>query len=126
MTIGELSQKSGVPASTIRYCDRIGVLPRPGRVSGQRRYAADAIDRFAVLRRAQASGCRLVEVGELSFLLVEVLLVLWVLWVLLVLFLLYKIFHHKLDQTGSNRRYKVEHLECSECCICCQLYTLSL
>jgi DNA-binding transcriptional MerR regulator len=30
MTIGELSQKSGVPASTIRYYERIGVLPGRG------------------------------------------------------------------------------------------------
>ena len=28
MTIGELSDKSGVPASTLRYWERIGVLPK--------------------------------------------------------------------------------------------------
>ena len=37
MTIGELAAQSGPPASTIRYWERIGVLPKPPRVSGQRR-----------------------------------------------------------------------------------------
>jgi DNA-binding transcriptional MerR regulator len=36
MTIGELAAESGLPASTIRYWERIGVLPKPLRVSGQR------------------------------------------------------------------------------------------
>ena len=40
MTIGELAAESGMPASTIRYWERIGVLPKPARVSGQRRYSA--------------------------------------------------------------------------------------
>ena len=65
MTIGELSKESGVPASTIRYYERIGVLPRPGRVSGQRRYSPDALDRLAVLRLAQACGFRIEEMRQL-------------------------------------------------------------
>jgi DNA-binding transcriptional MerR regulator len=42
MTIGELASRSRVPASTIRYWERIGALPLPVRVSGQRRYGEDA------------------------------------------------------------------------------------
>ncbi len=49
MTIGELSLASGLPSSTIRYWERIGVLPKPPRVSGQRRYPADAVHTVAVL-----------------------------------------------------------------------------
>ena len=56
MTIGELAEESGMPASTIRYWERIGVLPKPQRVSGQRRYPPDAVQRLAVLRLAQACG----------------------------------------------------------------------
>src|SRR5262249_2013102 len=65
MTIGELAAESGIPASTIRYWERIGVLPKPARVSGQRRYAPDAIQRLAVLRLAQACGFRLAEMRHL-------------------------------------------------------------
>jgi len=36
MTIGDLASKSGVPASTIRYWERIGVLPAAVRIGGQR------------------------------------------------------------------------------------------
>lgn len=65
MTIGELAVESGLPASTIRYWERIGVLPKPMRVSGQRRYAPDAIQRLAVLRLAQDCGFRLDEMRHL-------------------------------------------------------------
>ncbi len=65
MMIGELEAESGVPASTIRYWERIGVLPKPSRVSGQRRYGTDAVHRLAVLRLAQACGFRLDEMRML-------------------------------------------------------------
>jgi len=65
MTIGELAVNTGVPASTIRYWERIGVLLRAPRVSGQRRYASDAVHQVAVLRLAQACGFRLDEMRHL-------------------------------------------------------------
>jgi MerR family transcriptional regulator, redox-sensitive transcriptional activator SoxR len=65
MTIGELSSKSAVPASTIRYWERISLLPKPMRVSGKRRYAEDATHRLAVLRLAQACGFTLEEMRHL-------------------------------------------------------------
>lgn len=65
MTIGELSAKSGVPASTLRYWERIKVLPRATRVSGQRRYSPDAVHLVAVLRLAKACGFSLIEMRHL-------------------------------------------------------------
>jgi DNA-binding transcriptional MerR regulator len=65
MTIGELAAESGTPASTIRYWERMGVLPKPVRVSGQRRYSTDSVERLAVLRLAQACGFRLDEMRHL-------------------------------------------------------------
>lgn len=56
MTIGELAAQSGVPASTIRYWERVGVLPKPVRASGQRRYTVAAGHQLAVIRLAQACG----------------------------------------------------------------------
>jgi MerR family redox-sensitive transcriptional activator SoxR len=66
ITIGQLSQTTGVPASTIRYWERLGVLPRPARRSGQRRYTNHAIQHLAVLQLAQACGFRLDEMRELA------------------------------------------------------------
>ena len=65
MTIGELAAESRTPASTIRYWEMLGVLPKPVRVSGQRRYSTDAVERLAVLRLAQACGFRLDEMRQL-------------------------------------------------------------
>jgi len=65
MTIGDLASKTGLATSAIRYYERIGVLPLPGRVSGQRRYGTDALDRLAVLRLAQACGFHLDEIKML-------------------------------------------------------------
>lgn len=67
MKIGEISERSGVPASTIRYYERIGILPRAARVGGQRRYAPDAIHRLAVLKLAQCCGFNLDEMRQLVY-----------------------------------------------------------
>ena len=65
MTIGHLASKSGVPASTIRYWERIGILPKAARSSGQRRYSQDDVHRLALLRLARACGFRLEEMRHL-------------------------------------------------------------
>ena len=65
MRISELSAKSGVPASTIRFWERVRVLPRSARISGQRRYDSEAVHRLALLRLAQTCGFRLDEMRHL-------------------------------------------------------------
>jgi MerR family transcriptional regulator, redox-sensitive transcriptional activator SoxR len=65
MTIGELAAKSGTPASTVRYWEKIGVLPKPERVGGKRRYPTDAVQSLAVLHLAQTCGFRLGEMRHL-------------------------------------------------------------
>ena len=65
MTIGGLRAESGIPASTIRYWEKIGLLPKTSRVSGQRRYGPDALHWLALLRLAQACGFRLDEMRHL-------------------------------------------------------------
>lgn len=65
MTIGELAARSGVPASTLRYWEQIGVLPRAVRVSGRRRYGVEAVERVGLLRLAQEGGFRLEEIRQL-------------------------------------------------------------
>jgi MerR family redox-sensitive transcriptional activator SoxR len=65
MTIGELSFCTGIPSSTLRYWELMKVLPKPMRVSGQRRYSPEAVDLVAVLRLAQACGFSLPEMRRL-------------------------------------------------------------
>jgi DNA-binding transcriptional MerR regulator len=43
LTIGELAHRTGVATSALRYWEQLGLLPAPGRVSGQRRYAPSAV-----------------------------------------------------------------------------------
>lgn len=65
-TIGQLAARSGTTAETIRYYERIGLLPRPTRAgSGRyRRYVADDAARLRFVRRARALGFSIEEVRE--------------------------------------------------------------
>lgn len=65
MRIGELESRSGTPASTIRYYERIGVLPRPQRVNGQRRYGEQALDDLEAVQIGQGLGFSLDEIKAL-------------------------------------------------------------
>lgn len=61
LTIGQLAQRFGLQTSAIRYYERVGVLPPPERVSGQRRYDAHAVKRLEVLEVAKRAGFSLDE-----------------------------------------------------------------
>jgi DNA-binding transcriptional MerR regulator len=65
MTIGEVAKRSGLRASAIRFYEREGLLPRPMRSSGQRRYDPSILARLAVLERAKKAGFTLDEVRQL-------------------------------------------------------------
>ena len=67
MTISQLAREVGVKPSAIRYYEDIGVLRRPERTSGQRRYDEAAAYRLAVVVRARQLGFTLDEVRELFF-----------------------------------------------------------
>src|SRR5690606_4499093 len=57
------SQRSGVPAKTLRFYEDAGVLPPPARTAGgYRDYDDGALDRLAFLRAAQAAGLTLAEI----------------------------------------------------------------
>jgi MerR family transcriptional regulator, redox-sensitive transcriptional activator SoxR len=61
ITIGQLADRFGLNTSAIRYYERVGVLPEPARVSGQRRYGPDAVRRLEVLEVAKRAGFSLDE-----------------------------------------------------------------
>jgi MerR family redox-sensitive transcriptional activator SoxR len=65
LTIGELSRRTGVRSSALRYYEEAGILPKPARVSGQRRYGPEAVNRVNVLRFAQQAGFSLEDIRAL-------------------------------------------------------------
>ena len=65
ISIGDLARRSGVPASTLRYYESVGLLPPPRRVSGRRRYHADVLRRLTWIRVAQQAGFSLAEIQTL-------------------------------------------------------------
>jgi len=57
MRIGELSARTGLAASAIRYYEAQGVLPAPTRgINGYRRYPESAVERLRLIRRSQNLG----------------------------------------------------------------------
>ena len=57
LTIGKVADLAGVSVDTIRYYERVGLLPKPARTpAGYRVYAPGAIHRLAVVRNAQRFG----------------------------------------------------------------------
>lgn len=66
MRIGVLSQQSGTSIDTIRYYERLGLLPPPARsASGYRHYSSPDVERLSFIRRAKALGFSLAEIAEL-------------------------------------------------------------
>jgi MerR family mercuric resistance operon transcriptional regulator len=66
VTIGELSDRTGVKIETIRYYERIGLLPPPPRSAGRHRlYDDEHRQRLAFIRRARELGFSLDEVRAL-------------------------------------------------------------
>ncbi len=63
MRIGEVADRSGVTVDTVRFYERLGVLPPPARTeSGYRDYAPDTVERIRLTRELQATGFTLSDV----------------------------------------------------------------
>ncbi len=66
MSIGALARETACNVETIRYYERIGILPRPRRsASGYRLYSADDARRLVFVRRARELGFTLDETRAL-------------------------------------------------------------
>ena len=62
LSIGEVARRAGQRTSALRYYEKIGLLPRPPRVGGQRRYDPHILDRLAIVRLGQYVGLRITEI----------------------------------------------------------------
>ena len=65
MAIGEFSRRTGRSIETIRYYERIGLLPPPDRRGRYRRYDTADVGRLTFIRRARELGFTLDEVRAL-------------------------------------------------------------
>lgn len=64
--IGELSKRLGLSADTLRYYEKIRLLPRVARNgAGQRLYGEKDISRLKFIQRAQRMNFSLAEIGQL-------------------------------------------------------------
>ncbi|HJS29173.1 MAG TPA: MerR family transcriptional regulator [Anaerolineales bacterium] len=56
LTIGEVAQYAGMRTSAIRYYESVGLLPRPTRVNGRRRYDPGVLKRLGLIQLVRQAG----------------------------------------------------------------------
>ena len=66
ISIGSLSERTGVKVPTIRFYEQIGLMPAPPRTGGnQRRYGQAEVDRLNFIRNARGLGFEIDDIREL-------------------------------------------------------------
>lgn len=66
LLIGGLASRTGLSAPTIRYYESIGLLPKASRsATGYRRYTEATVAELRFIKKAQALGFTLEEIGEI-------------------------------------------------------------
>lgn len=66
MTVSQFANRVGATADTVRYYERIGLLPEPRRTaSGYRLYEEADVDRLRFVKQAQTFGLSLDDIAEL-------------------------------------------------------------
>ena len=63
LTIGQLSERSGVATSALRFYESRGLVQAERTTGNQRRYAQSTLRRVAFIRTAQRVGLSLEEIG---------------------------------------------------------------
>jgi DNA-binding transcriptional MerR regulator len=64
LTIGQVSASTGETRDTIRYYERIGLVPKPMRTpAGYRQYRSGVVNRLRLIRNAQRFGFSLREIA---------------------------------------------------------------
>ena len=67
MAIGEVCEKTGLSARTVRYWEELGLLPGVRRRAGGRRvYGRDELERLRFIKRLKRLGLSLEEIRELN------------------------------------------------------------
>ncbi|MGW6270733.1 MerR family transcriptional regulator [Streptomyces sp. NPDC055060] len=65
MRISQLAERSGIPATTLRFYDSVGLLPADRTPSGYRMYDEDAVERLSFIATAKRLGLPLEDIAKL-------------------------------------------------------------
>ncbi len=65
LKIGEVSKRSGLPASTLRYYEEIGLVTPVGRSGIKRVYSADILEKLAFISLGRVAGLSLQDIGKM-------------------------------------------------------------
>jgi len=65
LDIAEVAQRSGVPASTLRFYEEKGLIASTGRRGLRRRFAPGVLERLALIALARAAGFSLDEIAHM-------------------------------------------------------------
>jgi DNA-binding transcriptional MerR regulator len=65
MDIAEVAKRAGVPASTLRYYEKRGLIASLGPPGARRRFAPSVLDQLALIALGQAAGLSLDEVHSM-------------------------------------------------------------
>ena len=65
LDIGEVSRRSGVPPSALRFYESKGLVASIGRRGLRRQYAADVVERLALIALGRAAGFTLGDIARM-------------------------------------------------------------
>lgn len=65
LDISELSRKSGIPASKLRYYEEVGLIQSVGRNGLRRVFSSDVLTRLSLIALGQVAGFTLAEIREM-------------------------------------------------------------
>jgi DNA-binding transcriptional MerR regulator len=65
LDIGEVAQRAGVPASTLRYYEEKGLIASTGRRGLRRLFGAGVVERLALIALGRAAGFSLDEIAQM-------------------------------------------------------------
>ena len=65
MDIAEVARRSGLPASTLRYYEELGLIRSTGRRGLRRLFDAKVLERLSLVALGQSAGFSLEEIGRL-------------------------------------------------------------
>lgn len=64
-SIGEVAQRTGLPPSTLRYYEQVGLLPPPPRHNGRRRYGREVLPHIRLIQAGRAAGLTIADLKKL-------------------------------------------------------------
>lgn len=65
LDIGEVASRSGIPASTLRYYEEIGLIKSIGRHGLRRQYNESVLERLALIGLGRVAGFSLEEIAQM-------------------------------------------------------------